>query len=100
MPPSQTARHSIEELANTITHGIGLIFSIIGFVALLLLALMRGGPWQTAGCAIYGATLVSLYAASTSYHGVLSPRLKRALLIFDHAQSICSSPAPTRRSCL
>jgi hemolysin III len=84
MPLSQTARHSIEELANTITHGIGLLFSVIGFVVLLALALLRGGPWQTAGCAIYGATLVSLYAASTFYHGVLSPRLKRALLIFDH----------------
>ena len=39
---------------------------------------------QTAGCAIYGATLVSLYAASTLYHGILSTSLKRALLIFDH----------------
>jgi len=84
MLPAPTPRHSIEELANTITHGIGLVFSIIGFVVLLVLALLRGGPWQTAGCAIYGATLVSLYAASTFYHAVLSPRLKRALLIFDH----------------
>ena len=83
-PPTEPASHSIEEFANTITHGIGLVFSIIGFVVLLVLALLRGGPWQTAGCAIYGATLVSLYAASTFYHGVLSPRLKRALLIFDH----------------
>src|SRR5271163_5075356 len=84
MLPAPTPRHSIEELANTITHGIGLVFSIIGFVVLLVLALLRGGPWQIAGCAIYGATLVSLYAASTFYHAVLSPRLKRALLIFDH----------------
>lgn len=84
MPLAPAQRHSIEELANTITHGAGLIFSIIGFIVLLVLALLRGGPWQTAGCAIYGSTLVLLYAASTFYHGVLSPRLKRALLIFDH----------------
>ena len=44
MPPTETPRHSIEELANTITHGIGLVFSIIGFVVLLILALMHGGP--------------------------------------------------------
>ena len=74
----------LEELANAITHGVGLGFSIIGFVILLALAVMRGGPWQIAGCAIYGVTLVCLYAASTLYHSVLSPRFKRALLIFDH----------------
>ena len=74
----------LEELANAITHGVGLVFSIIGFVILLALAVMRGGPWQIAGCAIYGVTLVCLYAASTLYHSVLSPRFKRALLIFDH----------------
>jgi hemolysin III len=84
MSSAPTNRVSIEELANAITHGVGLVFSIIGFVILLVLALMRGGPWQIAGCAIYGTTLVSLYAASTLYHGVPSPRLKRALLIFDH----------------
>ena len=74
----------LEELANAITHGVGLVFSIIGLVILLALAVMRGGPWQIAGCAIYGVTLVCLYAASTLYHSVLSPRFKRALLIFDH----------------
>jgi hemolysin III len=74
----------LEELANAITHGVGLVFSIIGFVTLLVLALMRGGPWQIAGCAIYGTTLVCLYAASTLYHSVPSLRFKRALLIFDH----------------
>jgi len=78
------SRDPLEELANAITHGVGLVFSIIGFVILLALAVMRGGPWQIAGCAIYGVTLVCLYAASTLYHSVLSPRFKRALLIFDH----------------
>jgi hemolysin III len=84
MSPAPKVRASIEELANAVTHGVGLVFSIIGFVILLVLALMHGGPWQIAGCAIYGVTLVSLYAASTLYHSVSSPRLKRALLIFDH----------------
>jgi hemolysin III len=79
-----TNRVSIEELANAITHGVGLVFSIIGFVILLILAVMHGGSWQIAGCAIYGVTLVSLYAASTLYHGVFSPRFKRSLRIFDH----------------
>jgi hemolysin III len=84
MSPAPKDRASIEELANAITHGVGLVFSVIGFAILLILALMRGGPWQIAGCAIYGVTLVSLYSASTLYHSVSSQRLKRALLIFDH----------------
>jgi hemolysin III len=79
------AKHlTVEELANTLTHGFGLICSLLGFALLLTLALLRGGKWQLISCAIYGASLVCLYAASTLYHGVSSPRFKRALLTFDH----------------
>jgi hemolysin III len=74
-----------DELANTLTHGLGLVSSIVGFVILLFLAITRGGRWQILGCAIFGATLVCLYAASTFYHGTSSPRAKRALMIFDHS---------------
>lgn len=79
-----THRISAEELANTITHGIGLALSIAGFIVLLVLAALRGGPRQIISCAIYGATLVCVYVASTLYHGIPSPRRKRALRIFDH----------------
>ena len=83
---TRTLRHQItaDEVANTLTHGIGLACSILGFILLLVLAIVRGGAWQVLGCAIYGATLVCLYAASTFYHAVSSPRAKRALHIFDH----------------
>jgi hemolysin III len=79
-------RHILaDELANTLTHGFGLISSIVGFIILLILAILRGGKWQIVGCAIFGVTLVCLYAASTFYHGISSPRAKRALMIFDHS---------------
>src|SRR5271165_2344238 len=79
-------RHTtIEELANAITHGVGLALSIVGFVVLLVLAALRGTPWHIVSCAVYGSTLVCLYAASTLYHAVPSPRFKRALRIFDHS---------------
>jgi hemolysin III len=77
-------RVSFEELANTVTHGIGLVLSVGGFVALLVLAVKRGGLWPIVSCAIYGSTLVCLYAASTLCHGAPSPRLRRIFLIFDH----------------
>lgn len=78
-------RQSVEEVANTITHGVGLLLSIVGFVVLLVLAALRGTAWHIVACSIYGATLICLYTASTLYHAVISPRVKRALRIFDHS---------------
>lgn len=85
MRPSHAQRISAEELANTITHGIGLALSLAGLVVLVVLAAVRGGPRLIVSCAIYGSTLVCLYAASTLYHGIPSPRSKRALRILDHS---------------
>jgi hemolysin III len=78
-------RHSVEEVANTIIHGIGLLLSIVGFAVLLVLAALRGTAWHIVACSIYGATLICLYTASTLYHAVISPGVKRALRIFDHS---------------
>jgi hemolysin III len=79
-----TSRYSSEELANSLTHGVGLALSLAGFAVLLTLAILRGNGWCIAGCAIYASTLVCLYASSKLYHSVRSRRLKRALLICDH----------------
>ena len=79
------ARRTVEELANTITHGVGLLLSIAGFVILLVLAILHGSAWHIIACTIYGASLVCLYSASTLYHAVISPRIKHALKIFDHS---------------
>jgi hemolysin III len=83
MRPTRSAMQ-LEELANSITHGIGLVLSIAGFVVLLVFAILRGGALQIVSCAVYGSTLVCVYAASTLYHALPSPRTKRALKIFDH----------------
>ncbi len=74
-----------EELANSITHGVGLALSLAGFVVLLILAVLRGGIWQILGCTVYGASLVFLYASSTLYHSARSSRLKRILKVVDHS---------------
>ena len=77
-------RLSVEELANCATHGVGLALSVAGFVALLALAWAYGDAWHLASCAVYGASLVALYSASTLYHGARSPRAKRLLQALDH----------------
>lgn len=75
---------AVEEVANAITHGIGLILSLVGFIALIVFAGTRGGGWMIAGLVVYGASLVILYAASTMYHSTTSPVLKKRLQIADH----------------
>jgi hemolysin III len=78
-------RHSVEELANAVTHGVGLVLSIAGFVVLLVFAALHGTAWHMVACSIYGVTLICLYTASTLYHSVLCPGLKRTLEVFDHS---------------
>jgi hemolysin III len=73
----------VEEIANSITHGVGLVLSLAGFAALVILAFARGSRWHIVGCLVYGATLVGLYAASTLYHSFQKPRLKRIFLAAD-----------------
>lgn len=75
---------SAEEFANTLTHGAGLVLSIVGFFALAVLAGLRGDPWYVLASVVYGASLVILYAASTFYHGTISPKRKKTLQIVDH----------------
>ena len=77
-------RDVVEELANSITHGIGLALSVVGLVALVVLSIVRGNAWHIVGCTTFGVTLVLLYAASTMYHTFHAPRLKRILKVFDH----------------
>jgi hemolysin III len=75
---------TIEEFANTITHGFGLVLSIAAFIFLVTLACVKGDFWYIASSLLYGLSLVTLYAASTFYHSAVSPDRKRILQIVDH----------------
>ena len=74
-----------EELANAVTHGIGLVLSLIGMPILILAALDRGERAMVIGASVFGATLIALYAASTLYHAIPHPTLKQKLRVVDHA---------------
>ena len=74
-----------EELANSITHGVGLALSAAGGVVLIVLAALRGDAWHVVSVSVFGATLVMLYSASMVYHIVRSPRAKRVFRILDHS---------------
>lgn len=73
-----------EEMANVVTHGAGLVMSVIGWIALVVLSGMAGDGWDLAASAVYGGTLVFLYATSTLYHSVRNPHKKYVLRVLDH----------------
>ena len=74
-----------EELANSLTHGVGALLAVGGLAWLVTLAALRGDAWHVVACSVYGAAMVVLYTASTLYHAIPAPRVKQALRVFDHA---------------
>ena len=74
-----------EEIANSLTHGIGAALSIAALVVLVVRASIYGDAWRVVSLSIYGATLVLLYLASTLYHSFRGPRLKRFFRLLDHS---------------
>jgi len=83
---AQAPRHRRgEEIANSVTHGVGLLLAAAGLAVLVTFAALRGTAWHVVGCSIYGSTLVLLYAASTLYHAIPAARAKRVLRVLDHS---------------
>jgi hemolysin III len=74
-----------EELANSITHGLGSLLSIVALALLTVYAAFHGDGWHVASCTVYGLTLVLLYTASALYHSFRDARVKRMLKVVDHA---------------
>ena len=74
-----------EEIANSITHGIGAALSIVALVLLVVFASIYGDTWRVVSFSIYGATLFFFYLASTLYHSFTNRRVKRFFRILDHS---------------
>lgn len=81
-----SARYSLgEEIANSVTHGVGWLLSVCGLAILVTFAAITGGALRVTSCAVFGATLVLLYAASTLYHALPSERAKHVFRVLDHS---------------
>ena len=83
-----------EEIANSVTHGIGVALSVVGLVTLIVLAMMYGDEWGVVSFTIFGASLLALYLASTLYHS--TDPLNVSCANATMPPSTCSSPEPTR----
>ncbi len=74
-----------EEIANSISHGAGVVLGIVGLVLLLVQAVDNGATSTAiASYSLYGGTIILLFLASTLYHAIPSPRAKPWLKRFDH----------------
>ena len=72
-----------EEIANSVSHGIGLLGTLIALPVLVIGAVPHG-PAAVVGAAVFGATMVLLYLTSTLYHAIPPSRAKRVWRILDH----------------
>ena len=73
-----------EEIAHAVTHGIGIPLSIAALAVLVAFSALYGDIWHVTSTAIYGATLILLYTASTLYHSISHTGARIILQRLDH----------------
>lgn len=74
----------VEEIVHAITHGIGVILSIIGLSWMLYVSINVADPWRIVASSVYGATLIALFLASTLYHSMYASRHREIFKLLDH----------------
>lgn len=74
-----------EEVANSITHGIGVILSIAALVLLIVFASLKGNAWHVVSFTLFGSTMLLLYTSSTMLHSLPQGKAKNVFEILDHS---------------
>lgn len=73
------------ELLNALTHGLGALMSLAAGALLVVFSALTGDAWQVVSAAVFSATLILMYLASSLYHAIQHPRAKRVLEVLDHS---------------
>ena len=74
-----------EEIANSVSHGIGTLAAAISIPVLVVTAVRHGTVADIVGVSIFGAAMVLLYLASTLYHAFPRNRAKQVFQVLDHS---------------
>ena len=74
-----------EEIANTVSHGVGLVAALIATPFLVLGVIRRGDAASITGAAVFAGSVILLYLASTLYHALPESTAKRLFRIIDHS---------------
>lgn len=72
------------ELANSLSHGFGVLFGIIAIPVLISFAAIGQDLFVVLGCCIFGFSFLMTFAFSTLYHGFKNPEIRRVMRILDH----------------
>ncbi len=81
----QTSGQTVaEEIANSISHGIGLVLALVASPILILSAARSGTAWNVVGVSVFATSMILLYLASTLYHAIPHDRAKRFFRVLDH----------------
>ncbi len=75
----------LEERINIISHILGGVLSIAMLALLATFSGIWGNVWHIVSFSIFGASLITLFTASSVYHASKNPKVRRRLRIFDHA---------------
>ena len=85
-PASQgRAQSRGEEVANSVSHGVGLLAGLVAAPVLMLSAVRHGGAARIAGASVFAVAMVLLYLTSTLYHALPGSRAKQLFRLLDHA---------------
>jgi hemolysin III len=85
-PSADPKRYTLgEEVAHSLSHGLGALLAIAGLCVMVVYAALYGDAVTVVAAAIFGATMILLYTASTLYHSIPLPQTKHILRIVDHA---------------
>ncbi|MCB5361654.1 hemolysin III family protein [Vibrio lentus] len=86
MSASSASEYSdIEERANAITHGLGVVLGVVGLILLLIRAFDYQADMLTiTSMTVYGSSIILLFLASTLYHSITTEKTKRLLKTLDH----------------
>jgi len=85
MPHREKSYTREEEIANSVSHGLGALMSVLGLIVLVFLAARRADAWTVVSVSLFSASLILLYSVSTFYHGFPSAQVKNIFRKLDHA---------------
>jgi hemolysin III len=80
---SQYRLSPAEEMANAITHALGLMLSVVGAVVMAMSVVGHADRWRVIGCSVYLASLMAVYAMSTLSHSFQEPRRREFFRALD-----------------
>lgn len=82
---SKREQSQAEEIANSISHGLGLIAALVGIPFLIIHAVRHGDAGFIVGTCVFSATIILLYLASTLYHALPIGKTKRVFRVIEHS---------------